>query len=124
MKMIEQIITMVINIEFNITALATDFQSCQETCDGLSGYIPFLSEVGLIHNQLYINGSLARHKFPIFIDKRRIASDDRNLRFFISTSYDYSQQIWKSGFFEINKNDWDASNESDYQFPIEGDGFG
>ena len=36
MKMIEQIITMVINIEFNITALATDFQSCQETCDGLT----------------------------------------------------------------------------------------
>ena len=124
MKMIEQIITMVINIEFNITALATDFQSCRETCDGLSGYIPFLSEVSLIHNQLYINGSLAKHEFPIFIDKRRIASDDRNLRFFISTSYDYSQQIWKSGFFKINKNDWDASYDFDYQFPIEGDGFG
>ena len=39
MKIFEKIITMVINIEFNVTALATDFQSCKETCDGLSGYI-------------------------------------------------------------------------------------
>ena len=124
MKMIEQIITMVINIEFNITALATDFQSCQKICDDLGGYIPYLSEVSLIHNQLYINGSLARNKFSIFNAKRRIAPDDKKFRFFISTSYDYSQQIWKSGFFEIDKNHWDATNESDYQFPIEGDGFG
>ena len=39
MKIFEKIITMVINIEFNITALVTDFQSCKEICDGLSGYI-------------------------------------------------------------------------------------
>ena len=39
MKIFEKIITMVINIEFNITALVTDFQSCKETCNGLSGYI-------------------------------------------------------------------------------------
>ena len=39
MKIFEKMITMVINIEFNITALTTDFQSCKETCDGLSGYI-------------------------------------------------------------------------------------
>ena len=124
MKMIEQIITLVINIEFNITALATDFQSCRETCDGLDGYIPYLSEVNLIHNQLYINGSLKKNKFPIFHDKRRIASDDKKLPFFISITYDYSRRIWKSGFFEIDQNYWDASYDYDYRFPIEGNGFG
>ena len=76
-----------------------------------------------IHNQLYPNGSLARNQFSIFNDKRRIGEDDKNLGFFISTSYDYSNKIWKSGFFKIGEDHWDASKESDYSFPIEGDGF-
>jgi len=124
MKIIEQILTMVINIQFNITALTTDFESCQKNCDDIDGYIPFFSEIGLIHSQLYINGSLAREKFSIFSDKRRVASNDKNLRFFISTNYDFPKQIWKSGFSKIDRNDWVGSNKSDHQFPIEGDGFG
>ena len=123
MRILYRIIPMMINIDFNITELATDFQSCQKSCDSLNGYIPFFSEVGLIHNKLYTNGSLARKQFSIFNDKRRIGLNDKDLRFFISTRYDYSKNIWKSGFFKIAKNDWDTSKKTGYRFPIEGGGF-
>ena len=76
-----------------------------------------------IHNQLYTNGSLARNQFSSFNDKRRNGDDDKNFRFFISASYDYSKQIWKSGFFKVGQDHWDASKNSDNSFPIEGDGY-
>ena len=122
MKIFEQIIPMMLNIEFNISAISTDFQTCQKSCDSLNGYIPFYSEVDLIHNKLYINGSLARNNFTIFDQKRRVGSDDKGLRFFISANFDYTKQIWKSGLFEIKENQWDTSEVPEYKFPIEGNG--
>ena len=123
MKIFEKIIPLIINIDFNISAISTDFQTCQKNCESLHGYIPSYAEVGLIHNQLYINGSLARKNFTIFDHKRRVGSDDKGLRFFVSANFDFTKHIWKSGYFEIKGNQWDTSEGPENKFPIEENGY-
>ena len=88
--------------------------------------IVFLSDkVDLVHKTIYENGTLAKTKFPFFneLPKRRIGTDDKDLRFFLSTKYDYVKNIWKSGFFKIDENLWDNSGYEGLQFPIEGYGY-
>ena len=69
---------------------------------------------------------MAKTKFPILSErpKRRLGRDDKDLRFFLSTKYDYVNQIWKSGVFKLDEKLWDKQ-ESDgmlqaLHFPIEG----
>ena len=87
---------------------------------------PFSSypEVDLVNKILYTNGTLAKHKFPIFTDhpKRRVGTDDKNFRYFLSTTFDYVNEIWKSGFFKIDNNLWDNYGNDDLfdEYPIEG----
>ena len=67
---------------------------------------------------------MAKHKFPIFTDhpKRRVGTDDKNFRYFLSTTFDYVNEIWKSGFFKIDENLWDNYGNDDLfdEYPIEG----
>ena len=68
---------------------------------------------------------MAKPKFPFFneLPKRRIGKDDKDLRFFLSTKYDYDNKAWKSGIFKIDENLWDNSGNQGLQFPIEGLGY-
>ena len=68
---------------------------------------------------------MAKPKFQFFneLPKKRIGTDDKDLRFFLSTKYDYDNKAWKSGIFKIDENLWDNSENQGLQFPIEGLGY-
>ena len=45
MKILEKIISLVVNIEIKFLALQSDFQTCYNDCKKSSGYLPYVSEV-------------------------------------------------------------------------------
>ena len=91
---------------------------CSVTCsDWLS------CKVDLVHKELFTNGSLTKGRFSILTGRRRIGTDDLNLRFFISTKYDYKNKRWNSGVFNIDETYWDNSKNDGLTFSIEEDRF-
>ena len=60
-------ISMMISIEFEILAFATEFQSCKDNCTNIDGHVPYFYEVHAIHNRLYQqNNTIDKKQFPEF----------------------------------------------------------
>lgn len=151
MQILEKIIATIISIEFEILAFATEFQSCKVNCTNIDGHIPYFYEVYAIHHRLYQNNdTIDKKEFPIFdmrfhgqgngfgrniwwvawsvnqaVDRSfeiLFEVDEREMRFFISSKYDYLNKIWYSGYFKILDNQWTKSELGEDSFPIEGNG--
>ena len=81
-------------------------------------------EVDPILDQLFVNDTINRSRFPIFQkDRRRLIIVEKDINFFLNAHYDFKKQIWKSGFFKIQETDWEITDETEYKYPILGNGF-
>ena len=82
-----------------------------------------LFEVDPILDQLFINDTINRSRFPIFQkDGRRLKKVEKDINFFLNTHFDFKKQIWKSGFFKIQETDWEITDTSEYKYPTLGTG--
>ena len=52
--------------------------------------------------------------------RRANVNSDKQHKFFVSAEYDFETKIWKSWYFEIEENQWQDSNTTEYRFPILG----
>ena len=78
-----------------------------------------------ILDQLFINDTIDRLRFPIFeeLQRRRVVQNDRDITFHFNTYFDFDKEIWMSGFFKIQDTDWaitDDESGGDYKFPVLG----
>ena len=81
-------------------------------------------EVDPILDQLFINDTINRSRFPIFQkDRRRLKTIEKDINFFLNAHYDFKKQIWKSGFFKIQETDWEITDTAEYKYPNLGNGF-
>ena len=81
-----------------------------------------LYQVDKIIDQLFINATIDRARFPMF-QERQPKKIERDMQFFLNSEYDFKKKIWKSGFFKIQQQDWEISpNTIEYRFPILGIG--
>lgn len=82
-----------------------------------------LGEVDFIVDHLFINDTLDRSKLPASEQGRRLKVNDRDIEFFLSYDFDFKKQIWKSGFFKIQENDWAIADSGEYKYPTLGNSF-
>ena len=57
--------------------------------------------------------------------KKVVASKkiEKDITFFLDTNFDFVKNIWKSGFFQIQEDDWEITDNGEYKYPILGNGF-
>ena len=80
-------------------------------------------KVDPIIDMLYTNNSIDQARYPIFQNRRRVKLNARDIQFFLDSDYDFKNQIWKSGFFKIQENEWAILSDVDeYKYPILGNG--
>ena len=73
----------------------------------------------IIEKLYHSNGTIKRSRIPL--EKKRGGDiDERKFLFFLNSQFDFSNQVWKSGLFEIPDSNWDDIPE--YKYPILGDG--
>ena len=48
---------------------------------------------------------------------------EKDITFFLDTNFDFGKNIWKSGFFQIQEDDWEITDYAEYKYPILGNGF-
>ena len=82
-----------------------------------------LCKVNPILDQLFSNDTINRSKFPIFQKGRRHKKIEKDITFFLDTNFDFVKNIWKSGFFQIQDDDWEITDNAEYKYPILGNGF-
>ena len=83
-----------------------------------------LAKVNAINEKLFINNTLDKSKYPKFHNKRRLRIDDRDVLIYLNAHFDFKNQIWKSGIFEIQQKYWKIlSDTSEYKYPILGNYF-
>ena len=82
-----------------------------------------LCKVNPILDQLFTNDTINRSKFPIFQKGRRLKKIEKDISFFLDTNFDFVKNIWKSGFFQIQEDDWEITDNGEYKYPILGNGF-
>ena len=82
-------------------------------------------EVDPILDQLFVNDTINRSRFPIFQkDRRRLKTVEKDINFLLNAYYDFKKQIWKSGFFKIQETDWEITDTvTEYKYPNLGNGF-
>lgn len=77
-----------------------------------------------ILDEIFTNDTINRARFPIFQKLgRRMEWNGENFReitFFLNAYFDFKNKIWKSGIFEISKEDWVKSDTNEYKYPILG----
>ena len=82
-----------------------------------------LCKVNPILDQLFTNDTINRSKFPIFESGRRLKQIEKDIRFYLDTNFDFVKNTWKSGFFQIQEDDWEITDYAEYKYPILGNGF-
>ena len=105
-----------------LKSLRTNSTSCEMTCTQNNGRIPYLYEAKSVLTQLdknsTINGtdfSLIAEHLPVMRRSSFSPKNVRQLQFRISASFNFENDIWRSGGFQIQENNW-AENKQ--KFPI------
>lgn len=133
-------------MEFNEWDLSPESPTCHQHRVTRFGSESSL-KVGQVVEKLFVNNSFNRAEFPAISDyeMRRsgkhyeiisvhcsahcsskcygnvrmqfIENISRDYRFYISADYNFESRVWKSWWFEIDRDRWKESNTTDYEYP-------
>ena len=101
--------------------------ACEINCTAINGHMPYLYEVDLVLDKLFVNGSLNESEYKTFVENSSwqarhllstVIENPRIFSFFISTEYDFRTETWYSGEIEIKENHWARANKDEMEFPI------
>ena len=83
--------------------------------------IKIIVKVGNVLDKILTqNNSFDVASYPdLRVNHRRSATQNaKDFKFYITADYDFEKQIWKSWWFEIERNRWRDSETYDYKYPV------
>ena len=138
--MLIEIMAVLFDLKFKVFLFSSTNVTCDYKCKDAGGKMPYLHQVRVdsgrtlsmripipltestlkkvydIHSKIYKGDQIDRKTFPIFLQNKW--GDDRSMRFFLSTEYDFKTKKWISGGKIIPNHAWAKSNQHELPFPV------